>query len=76
MSASAVHFLRAAPGSSRERVRQSKADRWPALLESVATMGWGGACWAYAVTSPWGWAGVALGVAAPLAAAFTRPRSD
>lgn len=69
-----VQFFGAEPGARRDLARNAQPGRLVALVEHVGAAGWGGACWGALAGSAWGWAGLALGIGAPVLAFAMRPR--
>jgi hypothetical protein len=71
---SLVQILGAEPGARRDLSRGAQPGRWVSLVEHLGAAGWGLACWGWLTGSPWGFAGLAIGLLAPFVAFAARPR--
>ncbi len=71
-----VQIRGAEPGARRDLARGAQPGRWVALIEHIGAAGWGAACWGYLAGSPAGFAGLVVGLAAPVVADATRIRRN
>ena len=70
-----VQIAGAEPGARRDLGRGSQPGRWISLIEHLGAAGWGLACWGAIAPSAWAFAGLGIGLGAPVAAFLARPRA-